>query len=322
VDKRTFLRSLGATAAWAANGHAAFAQSGRSTRIIVPLAAGSANDYVARVISPYLTASLSQPVVVDNKAGANGIVGTMEAVRAAPDGNTLLLASVSPLAVNLALYTGISYDPRRDLTPLAGVSSTANVLMVKSSLPVKTFPEFLDYVKKQPSFAVGSSTAATTLQIKTINRMAGIDMQIIPYRGAPAALNDVLGDTLGATFCDPGLALAQTKGGQMRALAVSSLKRNPVTPDWPAMSETLPGFDMTFWTVMAGPAGMSRDAVQRISTAVMDAVKQKEVTEKFAQSGTLPFLVGPEEVKSLFVTEIARWTKMARDANVAAEPFK
>jgi tripartite-type tricarboxylate transporter receptor subunit TctC len=287
---------------------------------MMPLTPGSSNDFVARTIAPYVSATLGQQIVVDNKAGANGIIGTMDVVRAAPDGLTVLIASVSPLAVNLALYANVPYDPRRDLTPIAGVSLTNNVLLVKSSFPATTFAEFIAHTKRRPgTVSVGSTTAATQLQIKTINAMAGTDLLIVPYKGTPATVTDVLGDTLTATFVDPGIALAQTKGGQMRALAVSSLKRNPVTPDWPAISETLPGFDFTFWNVMAGPAGMPREAVARLSAAVGDALKQKDVIDKYALSGTVPYPMGADEVKALFVSETARWLKMARDAGVQPE---
>jgi tripartite-type tricarboxylate transporter receptor subunit TctC len=322
LDKRSFLRTLGSGIALTAVGGSFAQPAGRPVRIVVPLAAGSSNDFVTRTIAPYLSASLGQPMVVDNKAGANGIIGTMDVVRAAPDGLTLLVSSVSPLAVNLALYSNVPYDPRRDLTPVAGVSLTNNVLVVKSSFPATTFAEFIDYAKKHSrDISIGSSTAATQLQIQTLNKMAGTDMLVVPYKGSPATVTDVLGGTLTATLVDPGIALAQTKGGQMRALATSALKRNPVTPDWPAMSETLPGFDFAFWNVMTGPAGLPRDIVNRISGAVADALKQKDVIDKYAQSGTVPFVMGPEEVKALLASEVDKWIRLAKDANVKPEPI-
>lgn len=320
MDKRTFLKTIGAGAATLAAAPAFPQATGRPVRVVIPLTAGSSNDFVARTIAMHVSATLGQTWVIDNKAGANGIIGTMEVVRAAPDGNTLLVASVSPLAVNLALYSNVPYDPRRDLTPIAGVSLTNNVLLVKSSFPAKTFGEFLEVAKRRPrEISIGSSTASTQLQIQTINRMAGTDMLVVPYRGSPATVTDVLGDTLSATLVDPGIASAQTRGGQMRALAVSSLKRNPLTPDWPAMSETLPGIDFTFWNVLAGPAGMPRDMVNRISSAVADALKKQDVVDKYAQSGTVPYLMGPDEVKALLGDDAAKWIRLAKEANLKPE---
>ena len=320
MDKRTFLKAIGSGATALACTPAFTQTTGRPIRVVIPLPAGSSNDFVARTIAPHISTTLGQTWIIDNKAGANGIIGTMEVVRAAPDGHTLLVASVSPLAVNLALYSNVPYDPRRDLTPIAGVSLTNNVLIVKSSFPAKTFGEFIEYAKRRPrEVSVGSSTASTQLQIQTINRMAGTDLLIVPYRGSPASVTDVLGDTLSATLVDPGIASAQTKGGQMRALAVSSLKRNPLTPDWPAMSETLPGLDFTFWNIMAGPAGMPRDVVNRISSAVTDALKKQDVVDKYAQSGTVPYLMGPDEVRALLADDAAKWIRLAKEANLKPE---
>ena len=323
MDKRSFLKSLGAAAALGSGGGAFAQSSGRPMRVVVPLPPGSSNDYVTRAITPYLATTLGQSVVVDNKAGANGIIGTMDVVRSAPDGLTLLIASVSPMAANLALYSNVPYDSRRDLTPVAGVSLTNNVLLVKSSFPATTFAEFLAYAKRRPGeVSIGSSTAATELEIQTIKRMAGVDLLTVPYKGAPATVTDVLGGTLTATFVDPGIALAQTKGGQMRALGVSSLRRNPVTPDWPAMSETLPGFDFSFWNVMTGPAGMPRATVNRISSAVAEALRQKDVVDKYALSGTVPLIMDPDQVKAHMADEVARWIKMAKDANFKPETIQ
>jgi tripartite-type tricarboxylate transporter receptor subunit TctC len=323
MDKRTFLTTVGAGLVMAAGGIARAQSGGKPIRIVVPLPAGSSNDFVTRTIAPLVSVSLGQPVVIDNKAGANGIIGTMDVVRAAPDGLTLMVSSVSPLAVNLALYANVPYDPRRDLTPIAGVSLTNNVLLVKATHPARTFAEFIDHAKKNPrTVSVGSSTASTQLQLQTINRMAGIDMLIVPYKGSPATVTDVLGDTLTATLVDPGIALAQTRGGQMRALAVGSARRNPVTPDWPAMAETLPGLDFGIWNVMTGPAGMARDKVERISAAVADALRQKEVVDKYALSGTSPYVLGPDEVRNLLASEHDKWQKFARDANLKPEPIQ
>lgn len=298
---------------------AAFAQ-GNTVRVVVPLPAGSSNDHVARVLTEKMNKILGQNFVVDNKAGGNGLIGTMDVVRAAPDGQVLLLASNSPLAANMAFVKNMPYDPRRNLTPIAGASLTNHVLMVKPTFPARTMAEFIAYAKQRPGrVSVGYSTTSVQLQIAMINKMAGIDLLPVPYKGSPATLTDVIGGALDATLTDPGNALAQVKGGHLRALAVSSLKRNPVTPDWPAISETLPGFDFPSWNALVGPANLPRELVNRISAAVSQAQKQKDVVDRLAANGTTPLIMGPDELKAFMDAETAKWVRLAREANIQPE---
>lgn len=320
MKTRSFLKLLCLTLAMPASHVFAQGTSGRNVRVVVPLPAGSSNDLVARVLTPQMNTILGQNFVVDNKAGANGVIGTMDVVRAAPDGLTLLLASNSPLAANPAFVKNMPYDPRRDFTPIAGASLTNHVLMVKSTSPVRNFAEFIAYAKQQPGkVSVGYSTSSVQLQIATMSKMAGIELLAVPYKGSPATITDVIGGALDATLTDPGNALAQVKGGQLRALAVSSLKRNPVTPDWPAISETLPGFDFPSWNALVGPAGMPRDLVSKLSAAVIQAQKRKDVVDRLAESGTVPLIMGADELKTFMNSETDKWVKLAREANIQPE---
>ena len=320
MDKREFLKAMGLGLALPAGSVFAQAAPGRPVKVIVPLPAGSSNDYVTRVLMPYVGNITGQNYVVENKAGGNGIIGTMEVVKAAPDGNTLLCGSLSPLAVNVALVKNLTYDPRRDLTPIAGTSLTNHVLMVKASSPIRTVAEFIAAARQNPGkFSIGYSTTTVQVQIATMNKLAGIQMLPVPYKGTPATLTDVIGGVLDATLTDPGNALAQVKGGNLRALAVSSLKRNPATPDWPAIAETLPGFDFPSWNAIVGPAGMPREMVNRLAAAVGQALKQKEVVERYAVHGTQPLIMGPDELKAYMEAEIAKWVRLAREANIQPE---
>ena len=317
MKRRTLLELLGCTLALPAS--CAFAQP-RTVRVVVPLPAGSSNDQVARVLTEQMNGILGQNFVVDNKAGGNSVIGTMDVVRAAPDGATLLLASNSPLAANMAFVKNMPYDPRRDLTPIAGASLTNHVLMVNASSPIRTLPEFLAQAKKRPGkVSIGYSTTSVQLQIATMNKLGAVELLAIPYKGSPATLTDVIGGALDATLTDPGNALTQVKSGRMRALAVSSLKRNPVTPDWPAISETLPGFDFPSWNALVGPAKLPRELVDKLSAAVIQAQKQKSVVEKLAASGTIPLSMGPDELKSFMDSETAKWVRLAREANIQPE---
>jgi tripartite-type tricarboxylate transporter receptor subunit TctC len=272
------------------------------------------------VLTEKMNKILGQNFVVDNKAGGNGLIGTMDVVRAPADGQVLLLASNSPLAANVAFVKKMPYDPRRDLTPISGASLTNHVLMVKPNFPARTMAEFIAYAKQRPGrVSVGYSTTSVQLQIAMINKMAGIELLPVPYKGSPATLTDVIGGALDATLTDPGNALAQVKGGHLRALAVSSLKRNPVTPDWPAISETLPGFDFPSWNAVVGPANMPRELVNRISAAVIQAQKQKDVVDRLASNGTTPLIMGPDELKAFMDAETAKWVRLAREANIQPE---
>jgi tripartite-type tricarboxylate transporter receptor subunit TctC len=319
MNKRSFLKSLGLVAAWPAIGAAA-ETSGRPIRLVVSLPAGSAIDFQARVLAPYLSASLGQPIIVDNKPGGRDIIAMMDVVKSAPDGNTLYMGSQSPLAINVATVKNLPYDPRRDVTPISGVSFMNHVLVVKSSFPVKTFPEFVAYAKKnQGKLSIGYSTSLVQLEIMAINKLAGIDLFAVPYKGTTATITDVIGDNLSATLLDPANALTQIKSGQMRALGVTSLKRNPLTPDIPAISETLSGYDFPAWTAMVGPAGMKPETVRKIHDAMSNALKQKDVVDKFAQGATNPLLITPDEFKALIDSETTKWIRLAREADIRPE---
>ena len=320
MDKRSFLKLLGAALAGTTSGVFAQGTAGRAVRVVVPLPAGSSNDYVTRVLLPYVGTALGINFVIDNKAGGNGLIGTMDVVRAAPDGQTLLLASNSPLAVNVALVKNMPYEPLRDLTPIAGTSLTNHVLMVKASSPIRTVPEFIAYAKQNPGkVSIGFSTTSVQVQIATLNKLGGIQLLAVPYKGSPQTITDVIGGALDATLTDPGNALAQVKGGHLRALGVSSAKRNPVTPDWPAIAETLPGFDFPSWNALMGPAGLPREMVNRLSSAAIQALKQKDVADKYANHGTVPLIMGPDELRAFIESETAKWVKAAREANIQPE---
>lgn len=311
MQRRSLIRGLGAALAAPC---VARAQSARPLRLIVTLAPGSAIDIAARIVAPQLSVALGQPVIVDNKVGGDGVIGMMDMLRAPHDGNTLFLGSLSPLAVNLALVPNLPYDPRRDLQAIAGAFTTNHVLVVKSSFPAQSFPAFLDHARavRQP-LSIGHATTLVQAQIATLSRMAGITLLPVPYRGTPATIADVLGGTLDATLLDPANALANVNGGQMRALGVTSLRRNPLTPDWPAISETLPGFDYSTWTAVVGPRGMPREAVERLAAGVTAAFRAPEVAERLKQIAFLPWFITPYDLSAHIEAETARWLAMAPD---------
>jgi tripartite-type tricarboxylate transporter receptor subunit TctC len=294
---------------------------GRAVRVVVPLPAGTATDLVGRLVIQQMSTNMAgQPFVIDNKAGANGTIGTMDMVRSAPDGNTLLVGSNSPLATNVALVKNMPYDPRKDFTPIAGFGLTMHVLMVKPTFPAKTLPEFIAYVKKNPGkISAGSSTTGVQVQIAAFNKLAGTDLLVVPYKGIPGTINDVIGGTLDVSWVDLTNALAHAKAGTLRPLAVTSLKRNPLVPDWPAVSETLPGYDFAAFVALVGPLNMPKDIVEKLNTAANQALKDPNMVEKLAGIGFAPMPATPESLKDYIRSETDKWVHNAREANVQPE---
>jgi tripartite-type tricarboxylate transporter receptor subunit TctC len=322
MKTRNFLRALGLALALGFASHSSFAQNypARPVRMVVPLPAGTATDMAARMLGQQLGAALGQPFVIDNKPGANSVIGVMDVLRAPPDGYTLLLGAISPLAANVALVKNMPYDPRRDLTPVGGFGQTMHALVVKSNHPARTLAEFIAYAKKHPGkINVGSSTSSTQVQIATFNKLAGLDMLTIPYKGVPATVTDLIGGTLDIAWVDLSNAIAQTKGGNLRALAVTSAKRNPLVPDWAPVAETLPSFDFTAWLAVVGPSGLPRDVVDRLNAAMGQVLQQAEVQEQLASIGMTPMSLSPNQLESFMASETTKWIVLAKQANVEPE---
>lgn len=317
--RRNFLRGLALAFGLAATlvVQAQGSYPDKPVRLVVPFPPGSATDIGARMVARQLQATMGQPFVVDNKPGAGGSIGSMDVVRAAPDGYTLLFASNSPAASNVALLKNMPYDPAKDLTPIAGVGGSMLVLMVRADHPAKNLREFIAHLKQHPgkvSAGYGSSSSQTSIAL--LNKLAKVDVLAIPYKGIPLAVTDTIGGVVDFTFVDLANALPQAKGGKMRALGVTSSKRAALVPEWPALSETLPGFDITAWLAVFGPAHMPRQVVEKPNGAITGALQQPEVHEKLAATGMQPMVMSPEQLKQFVGTEITKWLQLARDANI------
>lgn len=292
----------------------------KPVRLVVPFPAGSATDLAARVMGQQLGSALGQSFVVDNKPGAGGSIAAMEVIRAAPDGYTLLFSSNSAISSNVALLKKIPYDPNKDFSAVTGIGETMLVLLVKTAFPAKNMQEFIAYAKQRPGkLTAGYGSSTSQVSIAMLNKLAGLDTLAVPYKGIPLAINDVLGGTLDFTFADIGNALAQTKGGAMRAVGVTSTKRNALAPDWPAMAELLPGFDVTAWFAVVGPAGLPKDVTDKLDAATDQALKQTELKAKLASIGISPMPMPPEQLKTFIGTEITKWTRIVKDANIQPE---
>ncbi|MCC2674906.1 MAG: tripartite tricarboxylate transporter substrate binding protein [Ramlibacter sp.] len=299
-----------------------FAQpaAARPIRLIVPAGAGNGTDIITRMFAPKLGAILGQPVIVENRAGANGLIGVQEVMRAAPDGNTLLVGSVSSLAINMAMMKNPPYDPRRDLTPIAGAYVANHVWVVRPSFPGRSFDEFIAHAKKNPGkVSVGSASTLVKIQLAALEQMANIELLTVPYKAVGATTTDVLGGTLDMTLLETGSSLPYVKAGKLRPLAVSSPKRNPTLPDCPAVAESIPGFDFSSWSAMVGPAGMAPEMVAKLNAAMAQVQKHPEFISKLDQGGMVPMVFAPEALKSYIDAEVKKWSQVVRDAKIEQE---
>ncbi|MES2509109.1 MAG: tripartite tricarboxylate transporter substrate binding protein [Pseudomonadota bacterium] len=326
MKKRFTLKTLACTVAMVSllgfAGGSAWAQGfpNKPVRLVVPFPAGAATDLAARVVGQQLSAALGQPFVVDNKPGAGGSIAAMEVIRAAPDGYTLLFSSNSAISSNVALLKKIPYDPNKDFSPVAGIGDTVLVLMVKSNAPQKTVQDLVGFAKQRPGkVTAGYGSSSSQVSIAVLNKLGGMDTLPVPYKGIPLAVNDVLGGTLDYTFVDAGNAMAQSKGGAMRALGVTSGKRTPLAPEWPAIAEVLPGFDITAWFAIVGPAGMPKDVVDKLNTTTNTALAQPELKTKLAGIGIAPMPMAPDQLKTFIGTEVTKWVRLVKDANIQPE---
>ncbi len=299
-----------------------FAQSfpQKQIRMVVPFPPGSATDMAARIMGQQIGSALGQPVVIDNKPGAFGSIAAMEVIRSNPDGYTLLFSSNSAISSNVALLKKIPYDPTKDFTPVVGIGENMLVLVTKSNSQFKNLPELITYAKQNPGkLSAGYGSSSSQVCIAMLNKLGGIEIMSVPYKGIPLAINDVMGDTLDFTFADIGNALAQTKGGTMKSLGVTAPKRSTLAPEWPAIAETLPGFDITAWFAIVGPAGMPKEAVNKISSVAIASLKKTDVKEKLAAIGLAVMPLTPDQLQSFISTEITKWTRLVKEANIQAE---
>jgi tripartite-type tricarboxylate transporter receptor subunit TctC len=310
----TLFLALGLATAGAAN---AQGYPDKPVRLVVPFPAGTGTDIGARMLMQQLQTLLGQPIVVDNKPGAGGSIGAMEVVRAAPDGYTLLFSSNSPAASNVALLKSIPYDPVKDLTPIAGVGESVLVLMVRADHPARNVQELVDYLARRPGKAsAGYGSASSQASIAMLNKAAKLDVLAVPYKGIPLAVNDTIGGVVDFTFVDMGNALAQAKGGKMRALGVASAKPSALMPEWPALGQRFPGLDVVAWLAVFGPPGMPHDVVEKLSSVIGNILSKPEMRERLAATGMQPMPMTPAQLKRFVPAEIAKWKQLAKDAGI------
>ncbi|MDO9402001.1 MAG: tripartite tricarboxylate transporter substrate binding protein [Polaromonas sp.] len=288
-------------------------------RLVVPFAPGGATDVVARIISQKLADGLGQPVVIDNKAGANGIVGTDVVAKAAPDGYTLLLTVASAQTLTPALYK-LPFDPLKDLAPISIVANLGGVMVVHPSVPAKTMQEFIALVRSKPGkydFAAG--TSLIQLIGENFKKATGAYIVPIPYKGTGPQLAAVLAGEVAMTI-DPFTAVSHIKAGRLRALAVLLPKRSPLLPDVPTMIEVgVQGVELNSWAGLLAPTGTPKPVIARLHEEIRKIVAMPDVKERLASLNYEPVGNTPEQFAALMVTETAQWAKVVKETNFKIE---
>lgn len=293
----------------------------RPVRIIVPFAPGGGSDFIGRFIAQRLGDSFGRQFIVENKPGAGGVLGVDQGVKAAPDGYTLVLIA-SSYTVNPAIYK-LSFDPVADITPVIQLSQGPLLVVVRPSLPVKSVQELIALAKAKPgqiNFASSGQGSVIHLATELFDRMAGIKMNHIPYKGTGPALTDTISGQTDVFFSSTATALPQVQAGKLRALAVTTAKRIPALPDVPTVAEAgVPGYDVVLWHGLIGPKGMPKDIVERLNAGAMKALSLKETAAQLQTDGVAPAGGPPAQFGETIAREIGIWRKVAADAGVKIE---
>ncbi len=316
------LRPLAVALALTASGVASAQFPSKPVTIVVPAAPGGILDQMSRLIASELPKLIGQPVVVENKAGANQIIGVQFVARAEPDGHTLVMGSVGPNAAHYSLYPKLSYAPG-DFAPVAHVVSMPNVLLVNPAVPAKTVPELVALAKDKPtSLTLGSSGTATSghLAAEMLESRAGIDLLHVPYKGSTPAMTDLIGGQVQVMVDNLITALPQVKAGKVRALAVTSAQRVPDLPDVPTIAESgYPGSEVTVWVGLLAPAKTPAPVVATLHTEIAKVLAMPHVKKRIADIGGVTMPLSPAQFGDFIRGEIDKWSTVIRQANIKAE---
>jgi tripartite-type tricarboxylate transporter receptor subunit TctC len=294
----------------------------RAVRIIVAFPPGGGTDIVARVLGAKLSEAWGQPVVVENRAGAAGIIGTEAAAKSAPDGYTLFMGTLGNLAVNKHLYAKMTVDPLKEFAPLTQVVAVNFVMVAHPSLPAKNVPELIALARERPgqiNYASSGAGGAPHLGAELFQSMAQVKMVHVAYKGSGLSFNDLLAGQVSLTCDSLVQALPYIRAGRLKALAVLGPKRTPLLPDVPTVGEAVPGFELTNWFGLVVPAGTPPDRIAKLYADVAKALQHKDVGEKFVEMGADPVGSTPEQFGTFMRAESAKWARLIKEANIRAE---
>jgi tripartite-type tricarboxylate transporter receptor subunit TctC len=294
----------------------------RPIRLIVPFAAGGATDLLARELGARLAERLGRAVVVDNRAGAGGVIGLDAGAKAAPDGYTLVMCSSSTLILGPALGTKLPYDPLKSFTPISEAADIPVVLVSHPSFPARTLPELMKVAKTKPGeYSYASNGTGTTTHVagELLKRVAGIDLIHVPYKGGGAAINDAIGGQVPLLLGAVSTPLPHIRAGRLHALGVTSPKRLRELPDVPTFAESLPGFEVRQWFGVCGPAGLPKPLVSKLNRELVDIVGSFSSNERILRAGLEPVSSSPEKFAAYIRSELAKWTRLLKEMNIQPE---
>jgi tripartite-type tricarboxylate transporter receptor subunit TctC len=291
-------------------------------RLVVPFPAGGATDLFARSISQRLGDKLGASVVIDNKPGAGGVIGSEQVSKAPPDGYTLLLATTSTHSVGPAINPRIPYSVDNDFTPIAQVGSAPNIMLVPTTAPAKTLKEWVDYARKNPgklNYASSGNGTIVHLTAELFKSYADVFLVHIPYKGTALSIPDLASGKVDVLFDSLPTGLPHVRDGRLRALAVTSAKRTALAPELPAVAELLPGFESTTWFGLYGPKGLPADILAKVNAAVAQTLTDTEVSGKLARLGIEPVTGTPQQFAQMVAADTAKWKKIITQRKITAE---
>ncbi len=323
LRRRRFLQLAISAGALPAVGQKAWAQAypARAVRVVVPVAAGGANDVTGRIISQWLSERLGQQFFIENRPGAGTNVGTEAVIRAPADGYTLLISG-SNAAINPTLFQTLNFNFLRDTAPIGSIVRVPQLMQVNPSLPVKSVPEFIAYAKANPGkIAMGSGGNGSPAHVigEYFKLVTGTDLTHVPYRGAAPAVTDLLGGQIQVAFTELATSLGHVKSGNLRALAVTTAARTEALPEVPTLSEFIPGFEASQWVGLVAPKDTPRTIVEKLNTEINAALADPKVKARFADLGGMVLPGSPDDFGKLIRDETEKWAKVIRAANIKVE---
>jgi len=296
---------------------------GKPVRLVVPFPAGGPTDIVGRTISQKLSESLGQPVIVDNRAGAGGVIGTEFVAKSPPDGYTILLGTIGGLAVAMSLYPNRGYDTLRDFQAVAQAVTVTNILVVHPSLPARTVKELLSLARARPgtlNYASSGSGTVTHLAGELLNTMAHVKIVHIPFKGGAPALTALMSGEVEMNFENSLIVVPHIKAGRVRAIAVTGAQRSKLIPDLPTIAEGgLPGYNASGWYGFVLPAAVPKEIVSRLANDFNRILRMPDVVERLSGQGAEPVINTPEQFTAFIRTEIDKWTRLVKTANMKAD---
>ncbi|MDB5778551.1 MAG: hypothetical protein JWP79_3001 [Polaromonas sp.] len=294
----------------------------KTITFVVPFAAGTATDQIARAVANGITLETKQAVVIDNKAGASGFIASQQVAKALPDGYTVLITTNTTHAANEHLFKKLPYDPVKDFAPITALGKGGQIMVVNPAFPAKTVAEFVALAKKDPGkYSFGSGSSSSRMAGELLQQMAGIKLLHVPYKSNTLAVTDLLGTQIDMMITDAATGLPQVKAGKLRALGVSSAQRSPLAPEVPTIAEAgVKGYEMGYWFAAYAPAGTPPAVVSRLNELLLKAARSEAARKAFYEpTGTEVFTTSPQELAKFQTGESQKWGRIVKAAAIEAE---